>query len=401
MRDSAGDRFNKQIYLSSSSDDGVTWSPTNGVFTAPTLDGGPANYNFSHPDAVKAGNNVFLYLSTQDTGGNYIIAETDARPDLTITKTDSGGFYSGENGATYTIKVTNSGLGPTDGSTVTVTDTLPVGLTATSISGTGWVCALATLTCTRSNNLADGNHYPVITLTVNVASNAPSSVTNTATVSGGGELDTSNDTATDITPVTQKPDLTIAKSHSGLFVQGQTGTYKIKVSNLGNVATSGTVTVSDTLPSGLRAQTLSGPGWTCNINAVSCTRSDPLAGSNSSYPVITLVVLVGTAGSVTNTASVSGGGEMNTANDAASDPTQILGQVAVTITTNKTGLNVLVDGVYVGAPHTYYWYVGDMHTISAPSPQGAHVFQSWSDGGAQSHNITVPAAGGTYTANYN
>ena len=55
---------------------------------------------------------------------------------------------------------------------------------------------LATLTATRSDALAAGGSYPAITLTVNVAANAPASVTNTATVSGGGEVNTGNDIAT-------------------------------------------------------------------------------------------------------------------------------------------------------------------------------------------------------------
>ena len=41
------------------------------------------------------------------------------------------------------------------------------------------------------------------------------------------------------------PDLTITKSHSGNFTQGQTGaTYTITVTNSGSVATNGTVRVS-------------------------------------------------------------------------------------------------------------------------------------------------------------
>jgi hypothetical protein len=40
-----------------------------------------------------------------------------------------------------------------------------------------------------------------LTLTVNVAANAPASVTNTATVSGGGEINTANDTANDPTTI--------------------------------------------------------------------------------------------------------------------------------------------------------------------------------------------------------
>jgi trimeric autotransporter adhesin len=122
-------------------------------------------------------------------------------PDLTLTKTHTGNFTQGQTGATYTLTATNSGTLATSG-TVTVVDTLPTGLTATAISGTGWTCTLGTLTCTRSDALAAGSSYPAITLTVNVAANAASSITNDATVSGGGETNTANDTVTDPTTVT-------------------------------------------------------------------------------------------------------------------------------------------------------------------------------------------------------
>ena len=101
---------------------------------------------------------------------------------------------------------------PTSG-TVTVTDTLPAGLTATAISGTGWSCTLGTLTCTRTDALAASASYSGVTLTVNVASNAVS-VTNTATVSGGGELNTANDTASDPTTITSPVATTVALAHT-------------------------------------------------------------------------------------------------------------------------------------------------------------------------------------------
>ena len=54
-------------------------------------------------------------------------------------------------------------------------------------------------------------------------------------------------TAEDVT--VNSADLTVAKSHTGNFTQGQTGaTYSITVTNSGNATTSGTVTVTDTLP---------------------------------------------------------------------------------------------------------------------------------------------------------
>ena len=90
-------------------------------------------------------------------------------PDLTITKSHAGNFQQGGSGA-YTLTATNIGAGPTSG-TVSVFDTLPAGLTAAAISGTGWSCVLSGLSCTRSDVLAAGAAYPSITVTVNVANN--------------------------------------------------------------------------------------------------------------------------------------------------------------------------------------------------------------------------------------
>ncbi len=70
------------------------------------------------------------------------------------------------------------------------------------MSGTGWNCTQPAGPCTRADSLAAGASYPSITLTVTVASNAPSSVTNTATVSGGGQSNTTNDSASDVTTIT-------------------------------------------------------------------------------------------------------------------------------------------------------------------------------------------------------
>jgi uncharacterized repeat protein (TIGR01451 family) len=248
-------------------------------------------------------------------------------PDLSITKSHPGNFSQGQTGATYAITATNSGGAATSG-TVTVVDTLPAGLTATQMSGMNWNCTVATLTCTRNDALAAGTSYPPITLTVTVASNAPASVTNTATVSGGGETNTSNDTATDVTTINASsaaPDLTIAKSHSGNFSQGQTGAmYSINVTNSGGTPTSGTVTMADTLPAGLTPTAISGTGWTCTLATLTCTRSDALAAA-ASYPPITLTVNVASdaPSSITNTATISGGGQSNTGNDSANDITTI------------------------------------------------------------------------------
>jgi uncharacterized repeat protein (TIGR01451 family) len=159
------------------------------------------------------------------TGGTATASVQVVTPDLTITSTHTGNFLRPQTGATYTLTVTNSGASTTT-ALVTVTDTLPAGLTATSMDGgPNWFCTLSPLQCTRGDNLDPTLSYDPITLTVDVASNAGATVTNTATVSGGGEADTSNDTATDPTQTTavvqmaaQTTSLTLAAGASGTSI---------------------------------------------------------------------------------------------------------------------------------------------------------------------------------------
>ena len=246
--------------------------------------------------------------------------------DLAIVKSHSGNAQQGQTGFVYTLTVTNVGTAPASGTT-TVQDVLPAGLTATTIGGAGWSCTLATLTCTRADGLAPTASFPFISLTVNVAANAPPSVVNTATVANAGDLNPANDVTTDPTTITAvAPDLAIAKTHSGNAQQGQTGfVYTIAVQNVGNTATSGLVTVTDTLPAGLTATSTSGGGWSCSSGATpTCTRSDPLGGGGT-YPPITLTVNVAAnaPANITNTATISGGGDTNAANNTANDPTLV------------------------------------------------------------------------------
>ena len=255
---------------------------------------------------------------------NALASNWSPTPDLTIANTHTGNFTQGQTGATYSLIVTNAGNGPTSG-TAAITDNLPTTLTATSLSGTGWSCNIATLTCTRSDPLAPNRSYPALTVTVNVASNASSTAINTATVSGGGEINTANNTATDPTTIVQVADMTIIMSHTGSFWQGETGAqYSITVANAGAGPSSGTVTVTQTLPTGLTATAIGGTGWTCVIGTLTCSRSDVLfPGSNYPAIILTIDVTGNAASSVINTATVSGGGEINTGNNAVNDQTSI------------------------------------------------------------------------------
>jgi len=265
---------------------------------------------------------------------------------LSITKTHSGNFTQGQTGATYTVTVSNGANSAATSGTVTVTETAPAGLTVTSMAGTGWVCNTAT--CTRSDALAGGASYPAITVTVNVAGNAGSPVVNQVSVSGGGSATANASDSTNVLSGSQ-PSLKIVKTHAGNFTQGQQGaTYTLTVSNnAGAATTSGTVTVTDTLPSALTLVSMAGTGWSCAANV--CTRSDALAGG-ASYPAITVTVNVSATATSpqVNQVSVSGGGSA-TAN--ASDST-IINLIQATLSVNRKVLNYGISGGLITSPQT-------------------------------------------------
>ena len=140
------------------------------------------------------------------------------------------------------------------------------------------------------------------------------------------------------------PDLSVTKTHTGSFRTGVPGTFTLRVSNAGPAPTTGTVTLTDTLPAGMTAQSISGPGWTCTVSPLRCTRADPL-NPGGSYPDVTLTVLVSPDGTYTNTASVSGGGEApaQTGNNAASDTVTVAAQPPIVLLT-KSVRNVTRGG---------------------------------------------------------
>ncbi|WP_327006156.1 PQQ-dependent sugar dehydrogenase [Dactylosporangium sp. NBC_01737] len=78
--------------------------------------------------------------------------------------------------------------------------------------------------------------------------------------------------------------------------------------------------------------------------------------------------------------------------------------VDLTFVSNPAGLNLTVGPTSQAAPFTRTVIQGSTNTVSAPTPQlynnVPHAFNTWSDGGAQTHVITAPATDTTYTAGY-
>src|SRR4029079_18689823 len=99
--------------------------------------------------------------------------------DLSIAASDTPDPVNAGGDLTYTVTVTNNGPDPAAG--LTVTDTLPGGVSFVSASGTG--CAgnqsSGTVTCTRAS--LGVTTAPAITITTTVTA-ASGSLSNTATV---------------------------------------------------------------------------------------------------------------------------------------------------------------------------------------------------------------------------
>ena len=198
-----------------------------------------------------------LYSKTIQNGGvgtigSWCLNITVNRPNISISKSHTGNFRQGDTGKTYSIVVSNAGPGPTAGQ-VTVTDAVDAKLTPTGASGTGWNChqpqAGQTVTCDRTDALASGQSYPAITITVNVAADAPASITNIATVAGGGDNTAGNNTSSDPTTIDPKP--ASVSVNSGNNQSTQVGTtfsaLQAIVRDAGNNPMSG-VTVTFTAP---------------------------------------------------------------------------------------------------------------------------------------------------------
>jgi uncharacterized repeat protein (TIGR01451 family) len=214
------------------------------------------------------------------------------RANFSITKTHPAGAVLAGNTVSFTLTAKNLGPSNSPGAIV-VTDTLPVGLSATtaSISGAGWACVVngEVITCTRAEALAAGVTAPVILVNAAVSPDAgPATLVNSATVDGPS-TDTSLAATTDSVAVTDSSAVTITKTATsgGTVRAGENATYSLTVNNAGP-STADTLSVRDALPVGMTIVSLAGTGWTCTLASLTCARPSLAPGSS----VITVVARV-------------------------------------------------------------------------------------------------------------
>jgi subtilisin-like proprotein convertase family protein len=321
-----------------------------------------------------------------------------------------------------TLSLTNNGNGPTgdpDGSHgMTLVGTLPSGLTLGTLpTGTPWNCqaVASTFTCYSSNAVNQGSSYPLLTLPVNVANNAPSSVVLSGfTFSGAGM--TTGTFSSDTINIDPAAVLSLAKSHSATFTQGQTASWTIQVTNT-SVSAAGatdgsTVTVSDSLPSGYTLAGSSGTGWNCSgTTTVTCTSTTVVAGAGGTFPALILTVNVpaNSPVSVSNSAGVFGGGDLTHTSLATaatgSDNNVPVVQVPATITINGNGtqsapINTAFGSLAVTVKDAGAVVIPNFSVVfTAPLTGQSGTFSTSTNTKTVSTNTSGIADPGTFTAN--
>ena len=347
-------------------------------------------------------------------------------PDLSIAKSHGGVTFTRGTTAAYTLALSNvSPLGATSG-LVTVNDTLPLGISPTAASGTGWTCSVSgqTVSCTRSNSLAPGASYPSITVSANVSQSAPATLTNTGVVSGGGDVSPLNDTSTDVANVASAADMSVtdAGSPTPVVAAGANITYTQVVTNNGPSAADNATVVASIPANTTLASIVAPAGWSCVNTAV---------GATGNVVCTSVAMAALTSGTLTMVVKVNNGtpngtviAETVSVASSAFDPNSANNTATVTTIVGATGPNLSVTNVaspnpvQAGNNITYTQVVTNTGTTAVTGatlnetalPAANLTFQSvippagWTCTGFPASNCTNPSVGagvsGTFTVIY-
>ena len=238
-----------------------------------------------------------------------------ASADVAITKSASPSPFSAGQAASYTLTATNNG--PSYAQAVTVTDTLPSGLTFSgAVPSQGSPCTQATGTVSCNLGTLPAGARATVTINVTVDASTSGTVTNTATVaSTTPDPDLSNNTATVVTPVTPltpvppgvSADMAITKIGAPNPVSnGNALTYTLSVTNNGPFGAQA-VTVSDPLPAEFAFVSVRTTIGTCTQSSgtVTCDLGTMAASAKATVTIVGTAHPGTPAVSFTNTATVS------------------------------------------------------------------------------------------------
>jgi hypothetical protein len=154
--------------------------------------GASASVDYSHTaslTAISVVNSLGIAVPefTIQSGSGTSYSTTGAAlsvPVLSVATTHSGNFAQGQQNATYTISVSDEPVAAITSGAITVTESLPSGLSLVSMAGNGWTCTGNS--CKSTAALNPRASASPINVSVNVSTSAPARVMNSVTVAGGG-----------------------------------------------------------------------------------------------------------------------------------------------------------------------------------------------------------------------
>ncbi len=250
--------------------------------------------------ATAVQNTAAVTTSTPTATGTDPVASTSidaiAVADLSVTKTampEASSVVAGDparDGIDYSIVASNAG--PSDATAAVVKDTLPAGLTVTSVDAPAGATCTATdsaVECTFAT-LAAGAGATIVVHAIVGADAAAGDLVNTATIaSPADDPDTSNNKATATTPLETSADVAVTKRATPTSATaGDPLAFTITAANRGPSTARGVV-VSDTLPAGLTDPSTTTPGCTIADDTLVCDAADIAPGESSSATVTATV----------------------------------------------------------------------------------------------------------------
>jgi hypothetical protein len=268
----------------------------------PAVDQPIGNDNFPQitVDEHTPGQNDF----TLDTGFT-------AAPDLAISKSHQGGdYFQSGSSVTYTLQVHDVTGTVLAGEPVTVTDTIPHGLTHVQAKGSHWHITASKktgdllATYTGDYPIVAGTDLPHISVTATVTGNAGEHLHNIATVSTPRDSNPTNNRATDTIIINHPLDIAVSVTPPvGCLTTRQTLTYKLQVRNnraSGVINAAVPVRVLNALPAGVLNPGATGDNWHVTLRQVKgVTLVDAIysgprpIGANGTLPTLTISATVG------------------------------------------------------------------------------------------------------------
>jgi uncharacterized repeat protein (TIGR01451 family) len=209
---------------------------------------------------------------------------------------------------TYTLSLTN--LGPDTARGVTISNTLPSGVTFVQANGPGGSCTRNNLVVTCPvGTLANGaTALATIRVTVNAAVGA--TLTNTAQAATTDDDPTGTNNSASVTTrvvnAASSADLRLAATVNDFELDpGAPYTYTLAITNQGPAAASN-LTATITLPANVTYRNATGTDWNCSRNAVTVTCTRASLASSASGPIsVGVTVGVTTLGELVLTATLS------------------------------------------------------------------------------------------------